>query len=165
MKLDKPRHRYRLAIVAISTLAFLILAFRAAQPPGEPARLKDFLFIFSLFTGPFLVLSYVVWSTRWSEMSSGAAGDSPGNRMALLGAAAGTASSVLLLLLLPFWGFVVAHEPAGEFCVGAGAVLSVIAGVAGTFGSAKLRRPAIVSVLLLPFWLVVAVLLAKATMD
>jgi Na+-translocating ferredoxin:NAD+ oxidoreductase RnfA subunit len=85
--------------------------------------------------------------------------------MALAGSILGAASALLLLLLLRFWEMVVQHESMAQFWVGAGILMALVGTGCGILGTPRLRIPAILSGLLLPFWGFAAALLLKAALD
>ena len=125
--------------------------------------MPDFLFLLALTGVPFLIFLYNLWSwITWSEV---AAEDSRRSGLAIQGLALGGASAAMLILLLPLWSFVIEHEKVAVFWVGAGVLMAAAATVCGIAGAPRLRRAALLSVILLPFWLFAAGLLLKAVMD
>jgi hypothetical protein len=163
MKFRVALRQYRVPVVVISGLAFLVFLIWEAHTPGEPRTMQDFLFLLGLSGVPFVLLLYNVWSwMTWGEL---AAEDSRRSRLALYGLAMGAASAVMLVLLLPLWEIAVQHERLAAYWVGSGMVMSAAGTVCGIAGSPGLRRPAILSVFLLPFWLFAAGLLLKAVLD
>ena len=155
--------RYRVPVVVISGVVFPVYLVWEAHPPGEPRTMRDFLFLLALSGLPFVLLLYDVWS--WMAWGAPAAEDSRRNRFALYGLAMGSASAAMLVLLLPLWEIAVQHERLAECWVGSGAVMSAAGTVCGIIGSPGLRRPAVLSLFLLPFWLFAAGLLLKAVLD
>ena len=153
--------------MVLATLAFLGYAVWTAHTPGQPRTLQDFLFIVGVFGVPFLVLAYGLWSLNGSTelATTGYAGESKRGRIALAGAVLSTASAALLLLMLPFWDSLIERERLGTLWVITGMLTAAIATLCGIIGSSKLRRPAVISVFLLPFWLFAAGLLVKGVMD
>ncbi|HEV2495265.1 MAG TPA: hypothetical protein VG204_19580 [Terriglobia bacterium] len=155
--------QYRVSVVVISGVAFLVYLVWEAHTPGEPRTMRDFLFLLGLCGVPFALLLYIVWS--WMTWGKPAAEDSRRSRLALNGSAMGAASAAMLVLLLPLWEIVVQDERLAACWVGIGMLLSGAGTVCGLVGSPGRRRPAISSVFLLPFWLFAAGLLLKAVLD
>jgi len=159
--------RLRGPLLALGIFAFLAYSAWSAHTPGEPRTMRDFLFFVALFGGPFLVLAYVLWSlsgltelaTAWGSCASRK------GRIALIGAILGAGSAALLLLIGPFWSRLIEHEGLGALWAITGMLLAVAATLCGIIGSTKLRRSALVSVFLLPFWIFAAGLLVKGAMD
>ena len=159
--------RSRGPLLGAATVVFLAYALWAAHTPGEPRTVRDFLFVIQLFGVPFLVFAYALWSLMDSTgMVSGQDSvNAKRARIALTGAVLGAASAALLLLILPFWDALLNHKRLGELWVITGLFMTTAAILCGILGTSRLRRPAIVSVFLLPFWIFAAGLLVKATMD
>lgn len=159
--------RFRGPLLGFATLIFLAYAVWGGHLPGEPPSMRDFLFILTLFGGPFLVFAYAFWSVSdWSGVA-GTRGDRESRRLriALTGAVLGGSSAALLLLVAPFWDALVMHEGLAKIWILTGMLTAIAAAVCGIGGASKLRVPALVSVMLLPFWLFAAGLLVKAVMD
>ena len=155
--------RHRGLLVAALAVAFLGYLVWEAHTPGEARTMPDFLFLLALTGVPFLIFLYNLWSwITWSEV---AAEDSRRSGLAIQGLALGGASAAMLILLLPLWSFVIEHEKVAVFWVGAGVLMAAAATVCGIAGAPRLRRAALLSVILLPFWLFAAGLLLKAVMD
>lgn len=152
-------HPWRAALLAASAVAVVAFGIGQAHPPGDPPQVKDILFVLAVFGVPYLVFAFIVWTARW-EWRPGAR-----PRLAMLGAAAGGASAAMLLLLLPLWSVLVGRDALAAGWVIGGVALGLAATVCGIGGAPKLRRPALASVLLLPFWFFAAVLLLKASLD
>src|SRR5262249_28396450 len=127
---------------------------------GFPFRHRD-------LWGAFLVFAYALWALSGSteRATTGHHEKFRKGRIALIGAVLGAASGAGLLLLLPFWGSLIEHENLAKLCVLAWMLLAIAATLCGIIGASKLRRPAIVSALRLPFWILVAALLVKGMMD
>jgi len=159
--------RSRGTLLGVATVIFLACALGAAHTPGEPRTVRDFLFVIELFGVPFLVFAYALWSLMGpTEMASGQdRGKSRGPRIAWAGAVLGATSAALLVLILPFWDVIVKHERLGALWLITGLLLTTAAILCGIIGTSRLRRPAILSVFLLPFWIFAGGLLVKATMD
>jgi len=150
----------------ISFLIFLVYAIWNAHTPGQPRTVKDFLFVLEVFAIPFVVFVYAVsFSSNWKGIA--AAGREVGlrHRIAILGSVLGSASAALLLLFLPLWSIAVDHPLLQDCWVVTGVAMAVVAAVCGMVGASKLRRPAMFSIALLPFWAVLAAFLLKAAMD
>ena len=77
----------------------------------------------------------------------------------------GTIASGMCLPNLPLWAFLASHDSFGEFWFITGVLTSIVTILCALAGSPRLWRHAIASALLLPFWIVLAGLLVKATMD
>ena len=155
-------------LLGVATVVFLACALWVAHAPSEPRTVRDFLFVIELFGVPFLVFAYALWSLMDSaEMVTRQddSGNAKGARIALAGAVLGTASAALLLLILPLWDALLKHERLEELWVITGLLMTTAAILCGIIGTSRLRRPAIVSVFLVPFWIFAAALLLKATMD
>src|SRR5215470_12501338 len=156
-------------LLGIATVVFLAYALWAAHTPGEPRTVRDFLFLIQLLGVPFLVFAYALWSlmdsTKMAKGRDSVSLDAKRARIALAGAVVGAASAALLLLILPFWDALLKHESLGELWVITGLLMATAAVLCGIIGKSQLRRPAIASVFLLPFWVFAAALLVKATMD
>lgn len=152
-------HPWRAAIVAASGVAFAASVVAQAHAPGDPPQVRDVLFLLAVFGVPFLVFVFMVWTTRWER--------TPGvrPRLALIGAVTGYASAAMLLLLLPLWSVFVGRDRLAAGWVIGGLVLALVASICGMAGAPRLRRAALASVLLLPFWFFAAVLLLRAALD
>ena len=155
--------QYRVLVVVMCGVAFLLYLVWEAHTPGEPRTMQDFLFLLGLSGVPFVLLVYNVWS--WMTWGEPAAENSRRSRLALAGLTMGAASAAMLVLLLPLWEIVVQHDRLAACWVGSGMLMSAAGTVCGIVGSPGLRRPAILSVFLLPFWLFAAGLLLKAVLD
>lgn len=158
---------FRKPALIVSTLVFLGYTLWAAHTPGESLTVKDFVFLLGLFGVPFLVFAYSVWllsgGTELEETRS--RNKARRSRVGLIGAILALLSAALLLLLEPFWISLVEHPDIGAIWVVLGMVLAVVATVCGIVGSSRLRRAALASILLLPFWVTAGGLLIKAIMD
>lgn|SRR5262249_30796467 len=153
-------------LLPIGLLIFLSYAAWNARTPGQPRTVKDFLFILEIFAIPFVVLIYAITAfPNWKDISVAGAGMGLRHRVAIVGSALGIASAALLLLLLPFWSVAIEHQVLAEYWVIAGILLATGAAFCGIFGAPKLRRPAVVTVVLIPFWSVLAIFLLKAVLD
>lgn len=159
--------RSRGPLLAGLTIVFLTFTLWAAHTPGEPRTLRDFIFVIELFGIPFLVFAYALWSLMGSaEIATRQDGDNaPRARIALTGAILGAASAALLLLIFPFWDVLVEREHLAELWIISGLLTTTAAILCGIIGSSQLRRSAILSIVLLPFWIFAAAFLAKAIMD
>jgi hypothetical protein len=160
-------HRFRGLLLGVATAVFLACVLWAAHTPGEPRTVRDFLFVIQLLGVPFLVFAYALWSLMgWTEAATRQdCGNAKRARIALAGAVLAVASAALLLLILPFWNALLKDERLGELWVITGLLMTTAAILCGIIGTSQLRRPAIVSFFLLPFWIFAAGLLLKATMD
>lgn len=160
--------RIRGPLLASATLTFFAYALWTAHTPGEPRTVKDFLFVIGLFGVPFLVFVYSLLSlsgpTEIVSLSKSSAWTGR-QGIATKGAVLGAVSASLLLLMLPFWDALIVHEGWGATWVITGIITAAAATLCGIVGVSKLRGPAIVSAVLLPFWLFAAGLLVKATLD
>ncbi|HET9406576.1 MAG TPA: hypothetical protein VFO39_05025 [Candidatus Sulfotelmatobacter sp.] len=159
---------FRKPALIVSTLVFLGYTLWAAHTPGESRTVKDFMFLLGLFGVPFLVFAYSLWllSGGASELEeTGSRNEARRSRVGLIGAILALLSAALLLLLEPFWISLVEHPDIGAIWVVLGMVLAVVATVCGIVGSSRLRRAALASILLLPFWVTAGGLLIKAIMD
>lgn len=158
-------YKHRAWLFGFSALGFLIYTAWAAHAPGQPRTLNDFLFLVSVFGVPFLILTFSLWSLSGHNELTPANRGSTRVRVALTGSVFGASSAALLLLLQPFWDLFVEHERVTEIWVIVGMALAVAATICGVIGLSRLRRSAIASALLLPFWLFAAGLLLKAALD
>jgi len=160
-------HRFRKPLLGVLSLTFLAYLLGAGRPPGASITIKDTLFLLALFGAPFGVFAYSLWSlTGCSELSVVSETiDLRRRKIALWGTMLSVASAALLLLLLPFWSTLVEHTHFGTIWVILGMVFAAAATMCGIIGSSKLRRAAVSSALLLPFWIFAAGLLVKASMD
>jgi hypothetical protein len=157
------RRRYRSPLVGVAAVVFFGYLVWSAHTPGEPRTVRDFLFLLALTGIPFLLLLYDVWSwISWEEL---AAQRSRRTRLALAGSMMGGASAAMLVLLLPIWEFAVQHEKLGASWVGTGMLMALAATVCGIAGASRLRWLALLSAILLPFWLFASALLLKALLD
>jgi hypothetical protein len=156
--------RNRRWLLGFSIPLFLLYAALSAHTPGEPRTPKDFLFIVGVFAVPFALLVYPI-SLLLSCSHSNSDGRKPRARIALLGSVFASVSAFLLLLLSPCWSIVVGHELLGECWVAVGSLMAAAATICGIVGESPLRRPAVLSSLLLPFWYFLATLLLKVAMD
>ena len=156
----------RKPILILSGLLFLGYALWAAHTPGEPRTLKDFVFLLGLFGVPFVVFAYALWSLSGStELAERSRSERRRSLIAFTGAILGVLSAALLLLLEPLWSSLVEHADLAIIWVISGMVLAGAATVCGIIGVSSLRRAALASVLLLPFWGCAAGLMVKAAMD
>lgn len=158
--------RNRGRLLAIAFLIFLSYAAWSAHTPGQPRTVKDFLFILGIFAVPFGVFIYTISSfSNWRALAAPAHEVGLRTRLAIIGSVLGSASAALLLLSLTLWSTLVQHQVLEECWVVTGVVMAIAATFCGFLGVPKLRRPALLSVLLVPFWFVVAVFLVKAALD
>ncbi len=163
MKTPIALRQYRGLVVVASGVAFSVYLVWEAHTPGEPRTVQDFLFLLGLTGVPFALLLFNLWS--WMSWDGASAANRRRGRLALAGLAMGTASAAMLVLLLPLWEIGVEHERLAVCWVGSGMLMSAAGTVCGIAGSPGLRRPALLSVLLLPFWLFAAGVLLKAVLD
>jgi len=127
--------------------------------------MKDVSLYLAILGIPLAILGYAVWCMgKWGKLSTGASSIMR-VRLALAGAILSAASAGLLVVLVPLWSVAVEHTRLEVAWVSVGVFTCLAAVTCGVFGAARLRRPAVSSVLLLPVWLAVAGLLLKATID
>ena len=164
--MDFSEHRARLSILAVMALIVITFAVRDAGMASDSVSLDDLLFIFAIYAVPFLVFVFMVWRGRWSDLRARKeAGATLREKIGVAAEISGTIASGMLLFSLPLWIWLASHESVGSVWVIAGALTSVLAIVCAVAGSPRLWRHAIAAALLLPFWLILAGLLAKAMMD
>jgi len=159
------RHNQRW-LVATAILIFVVYAAWSAHTPGQPTTVKDFLFVLEVFGVPFAFFVYAVsWWPYWRGLATGRLLSGSRPRIAVIGSVLGAVSAGLFLLFLPFWNIAVEHQALREYWVIAGALTTIAASLCGIVGAPTLRRPALFSVCLLPFWYFLVALLLKAAMD
>jgi hypothetical protein len=162
---DLTRHPARLAIVGCAALMIVVFGVRDAQLGSDTVRPDDLLFLLGIYTVPFLVFVFMVWSGRWSELKRIAA---PLSKQVFIGFAADVTRVIspgMFLLTLPFWGALASHESLAGAWLLAGVLSSIVAIGCTIAGSPRRWVHAIVSIAMLPCWLFVAAFLAKAAMD
>jgi len=153
-------------LLAIAVLIFLSYAAWNAHTPGQPRTVKDFFFILEIFAIPFGVLIYAITAfPNWKAIALAGGDVGLRHRIAMVGSALGSASAALLLLLLPLWSVAIEHQALAEYWVITGVVMATGAALCGIVGAPKLRRPAVVTVVLIPFWFLLAIFLLKAVLD
>jgi hypothetical protein len=163
--MDFSEHRARLSILAVAALLVITFAVRDAGMASDSVNLDDLLFIFAIYAIPFLVFAFMVWTGRWSDLRARNAGATVREKIAVAAEISGTIASGMFLFTLPLWIWLASHEFFGSTWMIAGALTSMLAIVCAVAGSPRLWRHAIASGLLIPFWVTLAGLLAKAMMD
>jgi hypothetical protein len=158
-------HRIRLSILAVMGLQLIIFAVRDAQMASDSVNPEDLLFLFAIYAIPFLIFAFMVWTGRWSELRGRSGSLTVRERIALAAEISGAIASGMFLLNLPLWILLASQESFAAAWLLSGAVLSILAALCALAGSPRLWPHTIASALLLPFWLVLAGLLAKAAMD
>jgi len=81
MKLQMALRQYRVLVVVMCGVAFLVYLVWEAHTPGEPRTMQDFLFLLGLSGVPFVLLVYNVWS--WMTWAEPAGENSRRSRLAL----------------------------------------------------------------------------------
>jgi hypothetical protein len=163
--MDFSEHRVRLSILAVVALLVITFGVRDAGMASDSVDPKDLLFLLAIYAIPFLVLAFMVWTGRWSELRARGAAATVREKIAVAAEICGTIASGMFLLSLPLWIWLASHESFGSAWMIAGAMTSLVAVVCAGAGSPRLWRHAIASALLIPCWFILAALLAKAMMD
>jgi len=163
--MDFSEHRVRLSILAVALLLVIASAIRDARMASDFANLDDLLFVFGIYAIPYLIFVFMVWTGRWSDLKARSRSLTMREKIAVGAEIAGAIAPGMFLLNLPLWGLLASHESFGSAWLVAGAFSSVLAILCALAGSPRLWRHAIASALLVPFWVVLAGLLAKAMMD
>lgn len=171
MKLNSIGRRDPVWLVAFAGLLFftyLIWAPHANLRAGPNAA--DYLMLIILFGSPFLVLAAAVgaWD-RWRKLTAEQNQARVRTQVALAGSIMAAGSAILLILLQPMMDLAPAIRPQRSFAdvntvqglevhwVWAGVLMAVAGSVCGIAGARKLRRPAILSLILLPVWFYIGI--------
>lgn len=177
MKLDVTAIPHPLRWVGVLALLFSVYVVWSAgsgllrMAPG-PA---DVLFEVSIWGPPFLLLAYIARSwTRWRKLDLPKAGSGARATIAVVGSLLAAGSAAFLILFRPledlllnlaplsFWDKL---SPVLACWLLAGTLMSLGAVVCGIAGAPRLRRPALLSALLLPIWYAMALILIMAMHD
>jgi hypothetical protein len=163
--MDISENRVRLSILAVALLLVIASAVRDARMASDFVNLDDLLFVFGIYAIPFLIFVLTVWTGRWSDLKAGSPSLTVREKISVAAEISGAIAPGMLLLNLPLWKLLASHESLGAAWLIAGVFSSILAIVCALAGSPRLWRHAIASALLIPFWVVLAGLLAKAMMD
>jgi hypothetical protein len=163
--MDISENRVRLSILAVALLLVIASAVRDARMASDFVNLDDLLFVFGIYAIPFLIFVLTVWTGRWSDLKAGSPGLTVREKISVAAEISGAIAPGMFLLNLPLWKLLASHESLGAAWLIAGVFSSILAIVCALAGSPRLWRHAIASALLIPFWVVLAGLLAKAMMD
>ena len=159
------QHPVRLGIIGLAFAMLAGFAIRDAHMASDSINPADILFVVAIYGVPLLVFVFFVWTGRWGQLAGGSEPRSARQWIATASEVFGAISSGLFLLNLPLWSVLASSESLGGFWILAGVLTSVTAVVCGGLGSPRQWRHVILSALMLPCWLLLAGLLAKATMD
>ena len=159
------KQRMRLSILAVAAALLIVFAVRDTRMASDSVTLDDLLFLFAIYAIPFVIFSFMVWTARWSDLKLRPGTLSRREMIAAAGKISGTVASGMFLLNLPLWVLLAAHESFASGWLIAGTTISMLAILCALAGSPRLWRHAIASALLIPFWVTLAGLLAKALMD
>jgi hypothetical protein len=159
------QHPVRLVIIGLAFAMLAGFAIRDSLMASDSIDPADLLFVVAVYGVPFLVFVFFVWTGRWGPLVGGAELRLARQRMASWSEVFGAISSGLFLLNLPLWSVLASHESLGGFWMLAGVLTSVTAVVCGGFGSPRQWRHVVLSALMLPCWVLLAGLLAKAARD
>ena len=155
--------RIRLAIIALSAVAFLFFAIQDASKGSDP--IEGLLFEFAIYGIPLVVFAFVVWSSRWRELTSGEGAITLRSRIGLAAEVMAGLSAALFLLTLPFTAAIAEHESLGMSWIFTGFVTAILGVIGAVAGLPRRWLHAIACALLVPCWFFLAALFVKMMMD